>query len=167
MDLEVSDSDAKKGQHPHELFLFNLIFNHIFLFIATISAPSLQVLALIVPTISVLVFIYTMWMTWQGSATDSPYVQCHWKMAAKRSLMFFAMWTIAAILFGIIYLASGGHMKPPHYAIGGVAFLPIMLTVLALILMESEALQYARRRSLPKSCAEQCLKSSAQELNSI
>jgi hypothetical protein len=157
VEFEVSDADARKGQQPHELFLINLVFNHVFLLIATVSAPSLQFLTIIVPVLSVSITAYILWMTYRGSAGESSYVRCHWKLAARRSIIFFVMWGSAALLFGLVYLESGGHMTPKHYAIGGITFMPIMLTMIVLIILESEALQFARHRSLPKASAKRCL----------
>ncbi|MCW8955667.1 MAG: hypothetical protein OQL09_02195, partial [Gammaproteobacteria bacterium] len=51
--------------------------------------------------------------------------------------------------FAILWLVSGGNLRPQHWALGGAAFLPTMVTVLALIIMESEALHHAKLGLLP------------------
>jgi len=50
---------------------------------------------------------------------------------------------------------SGGHMRPQHWAIGGAAALPTMVTVLVLIIMESDALHQAKQGILPDWVREQ------------
>ena len=44
---------------------------------------------------------------------------------------------------------DGGQLRPQHWALGAAAFLPTMVTVLALIIMESEALHHAKIGLLP------------------
>jgi hypothetical protein len=51
---------------------------------------------------------------------------------------------------------SGGDPGPQQYALAGLTFFPVMLSVIALILMESEALQHARHGTLPKRVLERC-----------
>ena len=41
MKYDISPQDIKKSRVPHEVFLTNLIFNHILGFVAIISASSL------------------------------------------------------------------------------------------------------------------------------
>jgi predicted permease len=149
----ISDEAAAKAKHPHELFLINLIFNHVFLFIATISASSLQALAWVVPVISLAIIGYTLWRARRPRPDDDHYVRCHWQLAARRSGKFVAMWALAAAGALALFAVANGEPAPVHYALGATLFLPIMLTMLVLILMESEALQHARSRTLPKALA--------------
>jgi len=155
MNAAVSNDEARQAQQPHDLFLFNLIFNHVFLFIVTVSAPSLQYLVVIVPLLSVGIMGYTLWRAW--SATDDlPFLRCHWRWAAKRTFVFGSMWILVALVFAGIYGLAGGDLKPQHYAAAGLVFLPTMVVTLVLVIMESEALQHARQRTLPSRAAMGC-----------
>ncbi len=156
MDQAITGEDVTKAKLPHELFLINLIFNHVFLFIVTISAASLQFLVLIVPLLSVAIVGYTVWGAKRSRRNAPWFVRCHWQVAARRSLLFVAMWLVLALLGAGVFLLSGGELKPPHYAIGGITFLPIMGTMLVLILLESEAMHQAHNRALPRWMSAHC-----------
>ncbi len=154
MEYEITEDDANRAKYPHELFLINLIFNHVLLFIATLMATSLQFLVFIVPAVSTAIITYTLWRARRSQVIDSWFISCHWQVAAKRSRIFAAMWGLVVVAVLLILALSGGDPKPQHYAIGGLAFLPGMVTVLALVIMESEAMQQARNGVLPKWMVE-------------
>jgi len=145
----VSEQDMVAAKWPHELFLINLIFNHIFLFVAFLSASSLQKLVIIVPVLSFAILGYSLWRARRSLKIDPWYVKCHWQLAHKRSKIFILMLALMALVMVIIFAVAGGHMRPQHYAIGGAAILPTMLTVLVLIMMESDALHLARDGQVP------------------
>ena len=55
-------------------------------------------------------------------------------------------------IIGLV-LSVGGNvsdLKPGHYALGGVTILPTMLTVLVLIVMESDAMHQAKHGIVAK-----------------
>lgn len=145
----------KEAQQPHELFLFNLLFNHVLLFIASVSAPSAHGLILVVPALSVAIMAYTLWRARQVSPA-LPLVHCHWQLAARRTLYFAAMWIVIALWLAAVWLFSGGHPQPVHFAVAGLAFFPSMAITLTLVLMESESLQHARHGRPPRSAPRGC-----------
>jgi len=53
------------------------------------------------------------------------------------------------LIFLTLYIVSDGDLKPQHWALGGAAVLPTMVTVLILVIMESEALHHAKTGILP------------------
>jgi len=146
---EVSEEVIKAAKWPHEIFLINLVFNHIFLFVAFLSASSLQKLVIIVPIISFGILGYSMWRARKSLSVDPWYVKCHWQLAHKRSKMFIIMLSVMAAAMVGVFLLSGGHMRPQHWAFFGAAILPTMLTVLVLIMMESDAMHLARNGHVP------------------
>lgn len=154
MQQAISHKETMQAKHPHELFLINLIFNHVFLFIAAVSAPSLTFLVLIVPTLSVGILAYTFWRARRAHEVDPWFVRCHWQVAARRSLVFVYMWLAVIAVVLAVLAVSGGQMGPQQYAFGGVIGLPLMGTMLVLILMESEAMQQAREGTLPRWAAD-------------
>ncbi|MCW9014488.1 MAG: hypothetical protein OQL06_11955 [Gammaproteobacteria bacterium] len=149
MQFEISEQESKKAKIPHEIFLTNLIFNHILLFVAIISASSLAKYVVIVPVFSVLSLLYLFYGAHRAKTKASWYVNGHWQLCARRSRVFLIMIGIMLTIFGIIWLVSGGNLRPQHWALGGAAFLPTMVTVLVLIIMESEALHHAKIGILP------------------
>lgn len=151
--LEISDEEKKRAKFPHDLFLINLIGNHILTFVATLGlATSWAWPMLIVPIVSFVILGTIIYKGIKSRQKESWYVMCHWQIALKRSLFFIKMIlvisTIAAIgLYGYINL---GWMKEAVFAlIGGVCILPIMVTTLVLIIMESDALHQAGEGKLP------------------
>lgn len=145
MQFEVSEADIKRAKQPHELFLFNLIFNHILIFVAILSASSLQRFVVIVPAVSVCILAYTFWRARRALKHDPWFAMCHWQIVARRSLAFLGMLTLMGIAIAILWFVSGGNFRPQHYAFGGAAMLPTMVTVLVLIVMESDALHQAKQ----------------------
>ncbi|HID72923.1 TPA: hypothetical protein EYP38_03190 [Candidatus Micrarchaeota archaeon] len=101
--------------------------------------------------------LYILWRARQSKERDSWYVMCHWQIAAARSRIFIIMLAIgvSVSLLGWVGYTHWGMMKEAVYAlIGGVGLLPVMVTVLVLILMESDALHQAQLHKLPDSMLE-------------
>ena len=145
----VSEDVAKAAKWPHELFLINLIFNHVLLFVAFLSASSLQQLLFIVPALSLVILGYSLWRARKSLQIDPWFVKCHWQLAARRSRIFIIMLGMMVLVMVAIYLVSGGNMRPQHWAFFGVGIMPTLVTVLALIVMESDALHLARYGQMP------------------
>jgi len=81
------------------------------------------------------------------------YVACHWQLCAHRSKMFIGMLMLLGfVMIGLLISAGGdpSQLKPGHYAIAGVAALPTLVFILALIVMESDALHKARTGQVPE-----------------
>ena len=149
MQFNITEEESKKARLPHEIFLINLIFNHILVFVAILSASALTHYVVIVPILSVLCILFLIFGAKRAKTKASWYVNGHWQLCAKRNRLFLIMIAIMGIAFAIIWLVSGGNLRPQHWALGGVAILPTMVTVLALIIMESEALHQAKIGMLP------------------
>ncbi|MCW8905745.1 MAG: hypothetical protein OQL28_00720 [Sedimenticola sp.] len=158
MKFEVSERESKKAKVPHEIFLTNLVGNHILWFIASLGLVRSywQPLAL-VPVVSILILGYTLWRARQSKKRDSWYVMCHWQICAARSRVFILMLTVlgSIALLGWIGFTYFGLKEVAVMAmIGGAGVLPVMVTVLVLILMESDALHQAALHKLPKRMIE-------------
>ncbi len=158
MRFEISEAEQKKAKHPHEIFLLNLITNHILVFVALLGmATTYPQLLLIIPIISAGALGYILYQASQSTRRgDSWFVMCNWKIAAQRSKFFL-------IMIGLMVVVLVGAMvaievlEAPFVmvaAIGGVGVLPVMLAVLALIMMESDALYQVRHGSMSKSMVE-------------
>lgn len=155
MKFEITKEEWNKARVPHEIFLTNLVGNHILMFVAAVGMVGSfwQPLAM-VPVISFTLLLYTLWRAKKSKTTDSWFVMCHWQIAAKRSRLFIYMLMLVLVIsaLGWVGYAYFGMMKVALYAmVGGVGFLPIMVTVLILILMESDAMFQAKQCKVPDS----------------
>ena len=158
MIFEITEEESHKAKIPHEIFLSNLIGNHILWFIAALGlAGSYIQPLLLVPIVSLATLVYILWRARRSPGRDSWYVMCHWQICATRSRLFILMLFALAGVSGIgwsahVYL---GLMKEAAYAlVGGLGILPVMVTVLVLIIMESDSLHQATLHTLPKSVGE-------------
>lgn len=145
----ISESEIKQAKHPHDIFLLNLIFNHILVFASILSASSLAQYIVIVPIFSILSMLYIFIGAARAKNKYSWYVNGHWQVCVSRSKKFLLVVVAMLSVFLMIWLVSGGHMRPQHWAIGGATVLPVMVTVLILIIMESESLHHAKIGVLP------------------
>lgn len=155
---DVSDEEKKRAQWPHDLFLVNLIGNHILTFVATLGfASSWAWPMLIVPIVSFSILSTILIKGRHSRTRESWYVMCHWQLSMQRSLFFIKMMLIVMMItaFGLYGYLQLGWMKEAVYAlIGGVCILPIMVTTLVLILMESDALHQAQKGEIPEKIVQ-------------
>lgn len=153
MRFDISEQQRHKSKIPHEIFLTNLIGNHILWFIAALGLARTywQPLAL-VPLVSVAILGYIFWRSSRSRRVDPWYVMCHWQICAQRSRVFIYMLLFVSVvaMLGWAGYAYLGMMKEAVYAlIGGIGLLPVMVTVLVLIIMESDLLHQASLGKLP------------------
>ncbi|MES9858462.1 MAG: hypothetical protein ABW166_17945 [Sedimenticola sp.] len=158
MILDVSEEERKKAKIPHEIFLSNLIGNHVLWFIASLGLVRSywQPMAL-VPVVSFSVLIYILWRAKRSRTTDSWYVMCHWQICAGRAriIAYVLLALVVAATLGWIGFTYFGMMEVAVYAmIGGVGVLPVMATVLVLIVMEQDIIHQAAQKKLPDSIIE-------------
>ncbi len=155
MEFDVSTEETKKAVVPHELFLTNVIGNHILMFVSLLGlASSWPAWMLVVPVVSVSILGYTLWRASRAERQETWYVHCHWQVAAKRSRIFISMLLFLAVVlgFGLLGHYQWGWMVEAVYAlVGGAGLLPTMVVMLVLIIMESDALHQARHGKLPES----------------
>ncbi|MCF7979867.1 MAG: hypothetical protein K9L82_18035 [Chromatiaceae bacterium] len=153
MRFEVSDREIKQANIPHEIFLTNLIGNHILMAVAAGGiAGSFPWVMAIIPAISFSILTYTLWRAHRSIGRDPWYVMCHWQVCARRSRIFIGMLSLlmVAMLLGWAGHVYGGMMKEAAIAlVAGIGILPVMVTVLVLIIVESDALYNASQAKLP------------------
>lgn len=156
MKFEISDDLVHKAKIPHDIFLTNLIGNHILWFVAALGLVRSywQPLAL-VPIVSFAALFYTLRRA--KKSKDPWYVWVHWQIAAERSRMFIYMLSAILVvwLLGWVGYTYFEMKKVAVMAlIGGGGTIPIMVSVLILILIESDALHQANLRQLSKRVVE-------------
>ena len=155
MHYAVSEKEIKAAKLPHEIFLFNLITNHILIFVGLLGlAGSYPWVMLITPAISLVLLSYLILRARQSLRKDSWYVSSHWQLCAFRSKLFIGIILLLALAIAVLILWVGGDLsklRPIHYALAGVAFIPTLLSVLTLIVMESDAVHKAKCGEVPQS----------------
>jgi hypothetical protein len=158
--FSVSPAEAKRAKWPHEIFLINLIVNHIFVFVATISlVGSFPLLPALVPIISCCIIGYILFKSKLVYASDETwFVKAHWQICARRNRLFMLLLSVPCVItVGGLWLSRMlGWAKIPTIAlIGGVGLLPFMVALLILIVLGNESVHLARTGKLPKSFVEQ------------
>ena len=157
--FDIPEDEKKKAKLPHDLFLVNLIGNHILTFVATLGlATSWAWPMLIVPVVSFSILGTIIYKGIQSRSKAPWFVMCHWQIALKRSMFFIKMLLVLTTLalIGMYGYTNLGWMKEAVFAmIGGVCILPVMVTTLVLIVMESDALHLAGSGKLPDKMIEQ------------
>ncbi|WP_417542916.1 hypothetical protein [Methylophaga thalassica] len=151
---EPTETEIARAKLPHDIFLSNLIGNHILVFTAISTfGPTYMKYLFLVPLISFLALGYTYWRSSRVKREEGEFVWAHWQVARRWS-RFFLM--ILILLVSVSTLGVLGHMhlgmmKEAVYAmIGGLGILPTLVSVLVLIVIESDSLHHARMGTLPK-----------------
>jgi hypothetical protein len=149
----VDAEEIRLAKLPHEVFLVNLIFNHVFLFVASLAViRSFPQVVMLVPLVSVSCIVYILLRAQREVHNPSWFVQCHWHLAAKRNAMFMVLLLSTSVVIGGGWLISGflNMAKIPTYAlIGGLGLLPFMVTLLILVILGNEAVHLAKQGKLP------------------
>lgn len=155
MQFEIPAEQKKKARSAHELFLANLVGNHILSFVAALGMfSSFWQPIMAVPVISFLVIAYTLKRAKKSTVEDDWFVMCHWQLAARRSRVFSGIVAAGILVCCLGWVAHVylGMMKVAVIAmVGGMGILPVMVSVLVLIVMESDAMHLASHGKLPQS----------------
>ncbi len=150
---QYTHAELRAGQLPHQLFLFNMVGNHILLSIIALSNSTVPWLALGVPIISCLIFAFTFILGSRQKNHPSEFIRCHWRVALTRTKIFmlaYALMMVAVLLAWLLH--SVMPIKEMAYAIvAGLGILPTMVMVLVLTVMESETLNHALHGRIPDS----------------
>ena len=142
------------AKRAHDTFISNLIVNHILLFsgIATLGQSYFHLMGL-VPVISVLIIAYTLFRAAKLQRADSEFVFIHWQIAARWSRLLAMMLSLLVVLSVSAWLAHTqlGLMREMSYALAaGLGLLPTLVSVLVLVVVESDALHHAKEGTYPK-----------------
>lgn len=151
---EPTERETIAAKRPHDIFLSNLIGNHILVFtaIATFGPNYIQYM-LLVPLFSFSALAYTYYRSGKVKREDSEFVWAHWQVARRWSKFFLMMLMLLVTVSTLGWLGKTylGMMKEAVYAmIGGLGILPTLVSVLVLIVIESDSLHHARVGTLPK-----------------
>jgi len=149
-----SPAEIKAARWPHEIFLINLVFNHVFVFVVTISLiKSLPMMIALTPLISFSIIAYILIKQKNIEASDASFfLKGHWKIAAARNRWFlYLLIFVCAIAGGGYYLFSAfGLSKITLWALViGIGLLPFMIALLTLVTLGSDSMNIARDGKLP------------------
>ena len=151
--MAPQEHEKSAARTPHDIFLTNLIANHILLFTAiAATGKSYFEFIVLVPILSFLFLGYTFVRSSRIRREDSEFIYIHWQIARRWSFIFAIVLSVVvtfAILgwFSYTYL---GLMKEAAFAfVGGLSFLPTLVSVLVLIVIEMDSLNHARVGTLP------------------
>ncbi|MBI5439522.1 MAG: hypothetical protein HY936_11380 [Nitrosomonadales bacterium] len=158
--FSISPEEGKRAKWPHEIFLINLVLNHIFVFVATVAvANAFPLLPVLVPVISLSITGYILLKARQVAAgNDTWFVKSHWRIAAGRNRIFMLLLAVACVVSGggLWLSRMMGWAKIQTIAlIGGVGLLPFMMSLLVLIVLGNDSVFQARTGKLPKHFVEQ------------
>jgi hypothetical protein len=149
----VTADEVRLAKLPHEIFLINLIFNHVFLFVASLAViQSMPQIVILVPLVSTFCIVYILLRAKREAHNPSWFVRCHWQLAAKRNASFMILLLCTSAIIGGGWVLSGAlnWSKIPTYAvIGGFGLLPFMVALLILVIMGNEAVHLAKQGKLP------------------
>lgn len=151
----ASPEEIIRAKWPHEIFLINLVFNHILVFASTFGVFStFPLMVLVVPVTSFAIIGYIFFKARQvASGNDTIFVRAHWVVADKRNKHFMWLLVIACVFIGGGFWLSKalGWSKVATIAlIGGVGLLPFMVTLLVLIVLGNDSMYQARHSKLPR-----------------
>ena len=170
--FKVSPAEARRAKWPHEIFLINLIFNHIFVFVATVSVVgTFPYLPALVPIISSCIIGYILVKSKQVSVSgETWFIKAHWQICSQRNRLFMLLLSIPCVIRirGLWLSKTLGWSKIATIAlIGGVGLLPFMVALLILIIMGNESVHLARTGKLPKSYLERHPDSQNESISNI
>lgn len=153
-DLKTSDAERKRARHLHAVLLFNLVVNHIFLFLMALTLIKVSqwpMVCMVVVSLSLLSYLL---ISAKRSLTNEPswFIRCHWQFAAKRARMFLILFLVLGTLSVAFYF--GGHamaMKSVAItAFTSILGLVFMVCVLGLVVIEFDAEHQAKDGKVPK-----------------
>ncbi|MCB2427614.1 hypothetical protein [Methylophaga pinxianii] len=147
------DHERTAARTPHDIFLTNLIANHILLFTAiAATGKSYFEFIVLVPLLSFSFLGYTFIRSSRIKREDSEFVYIHWQIARRWSFFFAIVLSVVVTVatLGWISYTYLGLMKEAAFGlVGGLSFLPTLVSVLILIVIEMDSLNHARVGTLP------------------
>jgi hypothetical protein len=155
-DIQTSEAERKRARHLHATLLFNLVVNHIFLFLMALTLINYSTIPLIMMVVLSLTLLSYIQISAARSLNTEPswYIRCHWQFAAKRARLFLYLFlALGSLTLVLFYGGQAMHMqKVATWALtGGFGMLPFMVAVLGLIIIEFDAEHLAKTGRVPAS----------------
>ncbi len=154
MDIQSTEVERTRARHLHAALLFNLVVNHIFLFLMAltlIKMSSIPMYLMVAISIALLGYIL---IRAKRSLTTEPswFVRCHWQFAAKRARMFSILFLTLGSLSLAIYFGGQaiGLKGVAVIAFASIQGLVFMVAVLGLVVIEFDAEHQSKTGKVPK-----------------
>ena len=158
---QATEQEIAAAKVPHDIFLSNLIMNHILLFTAIAAFGGKYIgLLILIPIFSFIALAVTFYRASRVKREDSEFVYVHWQIARRWSVLFSGVLLLLCTvsLLGLLGQQYGNMMKEMTYAlIGGLGLLPTLMSVLVLVIIESDSLHHARLGTYPKGSRKRYL----------
>ena len=158
--LSIPREETFRAKWPHEIFLINLVFNHILVFASTFGVFStFPYMVLVVPAISFSITGYILVKARQIAKSDEThFVKSHWVIADRRNKHFMWLLVITCVIIGgglLISKMMAWSKIATIALLGGLGLLPFMVCLLILIVLGNDSMYQARHGKLPKRFVEQ------------
>jgi len=160
----VDETTRRRARTPHELAMVNLLLINLFMLVALLAGSFLQrgsaladykYLGVLIPlAISFAIITFTFVKAGKTAAGDLWFVTAHWRLATGRYKILLIAYVAGTALIGLGWLLAQGQKDPRmeelmFIALQRVAIAPILLSLMALIMLESGSLGQAGRGEVP------------------
>ena len=167
--FQIDDTTRRKAKSPHELAMVNLLLINLLMLIALLAGSFLQkgsaladyrLLGVLIPfLISLGIIAYSFRKSGKSAASGPWFVAAHWKLATGRYKFLLIAYAVGAALIGLGWLLSQGQKDPRmeelmFIALQRVAIAPILISLMAIIMLESGSLSQAGRGEVPNGLIE-------------
>ncbi|MFZ5524677.1 MAG: hypothetical protein ACOY9D_11445 [Pseudomonadota bacterium] len=154
MDIQSSEAERKRARHLHAVLLFNLVVNHIFLFLMALTLIKMSSIPMILMVVlSIALLGYILISAKRALTSESSwFVCCHWQFAAKRARLFLFLFIALGILSAALFYggqAMGMKAVATWALTGGFGLLPFMVAVLGLVVIEFDAEHQSKNGKVP------------------
>jgi len=151
--LLTSDMERARARHLHAALLFNLVVNHIFLFLMALTLIKISSIPMILMAVISLSLLGYILVKAKRSLAQEPcwFIRCHWQLAAKRARLFLMLFLVLGLL-SIAFFYGGHAMGFKGFAITGftsILGLVFMVAVLGLVVLEFDAEHQAKDGKVP------------------
>lgn len=149
----MTDTEQAAASRPHERFLFNLAIFHFFVPAILFGTKNLWLIFTIPLFASVVILLSIRHQAKQING-KSNLVLAHWQLAWRRSIYLLMTYGVSLIIFliGILFTmntASSSDQFIQRAVIGWFALVPLSLSLVVLLTLETSALAQARKGISP------------------
>lgn len=151
--FQTSEAERKRARHLHAILLFNLVVNHIFLFLMALTLIKISNIPMILMVIVSLALLGYILINAKRSLTTEPswFIRCHWQLAAQRTRMFLTLFLVLGSLSLIIFYGGQaiGLKGVAITAFASILGLVFMVAVLGLVVIEFDAEHQSKAGKVP------------------
>lgn len=151
MQFQVSDTEIRQAQLPHNIFISGL-FGLNLLVAPAVIALKFGMVGLLIPLISTGAMIAYIYL--RSRKTTLWFVDAHWRLAFSNSRWLLGGYAITAALIFLAWLVSLAASNPSmgHIiwtALTRIAILPTLAGVMVTAISEASAISLATKREVP------------------